>query len=54
MEMQWHSLSVKINKLYIRFSPQYVHNCFHLDNNSKGAQKKIDVSELHECSRREY
>jgi hypothetical protein len=25
-----------------------------LDKNSKDAQKKIDVSELHECSRREY
>jgi len=57
MEMQCHSLS-EINKLYIRISPQYVHNCFHLSKNSKRAKKKtkknLDVSERLECPRREY
>jgi hypothetical protein len=45
---------VCLYKLYIRISPQYVHNCFHLDKNSKRAKKKLDVSERHECPHCEY
>ena len=57
MEMQCHSLS-EINKLYIRISPQYVHNLFSLwqkfEARQKKTQKNLDVSERLECPRREY